>query len=97
MKVLGKTTNGYICEVSHTEIEKCYNKFCNGGVEQLRTGDSCDLGAGYNFRDAIASVGRETTGAIKSFERYMPLLTQFMALVGKLPPADATTGEGEGK
>ena len=57
MKVIGKAESDiYLCQVSHAEIEKFLNLYCNK-MDRLKVGDVVDLGQGYNFcqktRDAL--------------------------------------------
>ena len=53
MKILASEKNErcevvYLCEISHTEIEKFLNQYYNK-LKYLQRGDSDDLGKGYDF------------------------------------------------
>ena len=48
MKVVGKTEDGYICEVNHSEIEKFLNLYY-GKLQRINIGAIIDLGKGYDF------------------------------------------------
>lgn len=60
MKVIGKSDKDrYICEVSHTELEKYLNMY-HGNMNKLEVGKEIDLGTGYDHADATARALRET-------------------------------------
>lgn len=63
MKVIAKTDNNYICEVSHNEIEKYLNKYFNR-LNRLKIGDIIDLGKGHDF-------WIETKTALKTTEEFI--------------------------
>lgn len=58
----------YVCEVSHTELEKFmnqyYNRYADFGLEFLSRGDTLDLGKGHDFH-------RETVEAIKKTQEFL--------------------------
>lgn len=54
MKVLAKNSEGYLCQVSHTEIEKHLDKYY-GNLKALREGEEIDLGCGYDWHSKIQS------------------------------------------
>ncbi|MCK5604605.1 hypothetical protein KAR91_22140 [Candidatus Pacearchaeota archaeon] len=66
MKVIGTGVDGkYICEVSHTEIEKFQNLYF-GKVERLSIGDEVDFGAGYDFSSDIQSAFQKTKAFLEA-------------------------------
>jgi len=69
MKVIGKiSSDKYICEVSHRELEKFLNKFY-GKLDRLDIGDQIDLERGYDFADDIVLQFRKTQEFIKAHEK----------------------------
>ena len=66
MKVIGTSSSStYICEVSHSELEKFMNRYYrNNGLKELEAGDVVDLGRGHDF-------ARETADAIKKTEEFI--------------------------
>lgn len=53
MKILGKVGNdSYIAEVSHTELEKVFDKYY-GRLSKLDVGQEINLGTAYNFYQDI--------------------------------------------
>jgi len=65
MKVLGKSKDGYICEVSHSEIEKFLDLYY-GKRARLEVGEEVDLGAGYDWSSKIASALYQTQEFVKA-------------------------------
>ena len=66
MKVIGKIDNGkYICEITHTEIEKFLNQYYNN-LERLKVGDEIYLGKGYEFMNETKSALKETKKFIEA-------------------------------
>jgi len=60
MKVIGIVNHDtYICEVSHTEIEKFLNLYY-GKKDRLKVTESMDLGKGHDFASQIADAMRKT-------------------------------------
>lgn len=75
MKILGKSTSGkYICEVSHTEIEKFLNKYYNK-MERLDAGDSVDLGKGYDFYRLTKECMEATTRFLGQHQKIVSMIT----------------------
>lgn len=63
MKVLAvKKDSSYLCEVSHTELEKFFNQFY-GNLERLKEGQQIDLSKGYDFASEI----KQAMGTTKKF------------------------------
>jgi len=83
VKVLGKTKDGYICEVSHTELEKVFDKYY-GNLPKLETGANVELGDGHNFRGDIKSACASMVNAMKDFDRARTTLLRFSEMVSKI-------------
>jgi len=85
MKILGLVNNDtYLVQVSHTEIEKVFNKYYNN-LDKLKVGDELDLGAGYGFREDIKHACNEMRNAMKAFEANRMTLMRFANMVAELP------------
>ena len=69
MKVIGKGGNEvYICEVSHTEIEKFLNLYY-GRLDNLRVGEEINLGKGHDFFEETSHALKETRNFIGANKR----------------------------
>ena len=75
MKVLGEATSGYICEVSHTEIEKFLGLYY-GHKNHLKVGDEINLGEGYEWESKISSALRQTQDFVKANQ---PIIQSLMS------------------
>lgn len=64
MKVIGKTQDGYIAEISHHEIEKFLNLYYNK-LGKLSLNEEIDLGKGYDFYHASQAALTETRSFIE--------------------------------
>lgn len=85
MKILGITAEGrYIAEVSHTEVEKVFDKYY-GNLPKLSAGKEIDLGAGYDFRSSIKHACEQMVDASKSFGSAQRTLMRFSLMVSQLP------------
>ena len=87
MKVIGKTKDGYICEIDHSEIEKVFDKYY-GHLNPLKLGDDIDLGQGYSFRNEISATCKRMIDANQSFEQAQKTMIKFAQMV-----IDIKTGE----
>lgn len=67
-KVIAKTKDNYLMEVSHTEIEKFLGLYY-GGKEKLAIGDECDFGKGYDYASEITDSLNKTENFVKSSEK----------------------------
>jgi len=65
MKVLGEAKDGYICEVSHEEIEKFLDLYY-GKRSRLKVGEELDLGTGYDWANRISSALHQTQEFVKA-------------------------------
>lgn len=60
MKIIGTSDHdSYICQVSHTEIEKFLNLYY-GKKKPLTVGETVDLGKGYDYASQIGDAMRKT-------------------------------------
>lgn len=92
MKVIGIADDGeYICQVSHTEIEKLTDKYYGNLAGKLKPGSEMDLGAGYDFRNAIKKACDSLIEAERDFDSARKTIHKFAAMVASLP----TPGQGE--
>lgn len=88
MKIIGKGQhhNEYIATVTHTELEKCFDKYYGKeSLKEFKAGDEVDIAAGYNFRRDINEACRKMTEAMRSFDEAKKTLTEFAIMVSKLP------------
>jgi hypothetical protein len=77
VKVIGiKDRDTYICEVTHTELEKVFNKYY-GNMPHLESGGEVDLGMAYNFDSSIRSVCQGMNNAMVAFEHAANVVHQF--------------------
>lgn len=88
MKILGveRESGGgtiYLCEVSHSEIEKFLNRYYND-MKKLERGDSIDLGKGYDFHRDTQEAIKKTADFINSNQKIVTAIIQgFTMLEGK--------------
>ena len=85
MKIIGKGENGeYLCQVSHSEIEKCFDKYFNkDGLTKLEVGQTIDIGAGYNFRNQIKDLCEKVIAADKAYSGSRKTLIDFALMISK--------------
>lgn len=69
MKILGTTKDSttYLCEVSHTEIEKYLGLFY-GKMGMVKVGDVIDLGKGYDHASEIKQAMEKTREFVKAHQ-----------------------------
>ena len=92
MKILGEGEGGnYICEISHTEFEKVFNKYY-GDLRKLSVGDEFNLGNGYDFRRDIQDVCKQMTDTIDSFRQVQDSLFAFAKVVGNITESASKGG-----
>ncbi len=65
MVVLGKTKDGYICEVNHSEVEDFLNMYFPA-MKRLEIGDKVDLGKGHDWYHQTNTALKETQSFFKS-------------------------------
>lgn len=77
MKVIAKANDStYICEVSHTELEKFFDKYY-GNMSKLSVGDNINLGQGYDFASRIESACKSMTEASQRFGEAQSVMTDY--------------------
>jgi len=85
MKILGKSGDEYdkkyICEISHSEIEKFLHLYYNK-MDEPKTGDKIDLGDGYDYYSKTKSALEETQKFFKSHADVIRAITDGLLLVG---------------
>jgi hypothetical protein len=83
MKVIAKANDStYICEVSHTELEKFMDKFY-GNMSKLAVGDELNLGQGYDFSTRIESACKSMVEASKQFGSAQKVMTDYALAIAK--------------
>lgn len=88
MKVIGlKNRDNYIVEVSHTELEKVFDKYYNN-LPRLSVGDVINLEDGYDFRSDIKDACGKMVEAVKGFDERRNSLLKFATLVAGLHGED---------
>lgn len=93
MKVIGKiSSDKYICEVTHTELEKLADKYY-GNLPRLEVGSVMNLGAGYDFRAAIKEACMAVVEAEGKFERARKTIHLFASMVSCLPEPQEGRGD----
>ena len=82
MKVLGTTGDGYVCEISHTEIEKFLNLYY-GKKAHLNIGEVIDLGKSYDFASEIRSSLKLTREFINSNKTIIKAIIEGLSVVNE--------------
>lgn len=81
MKVIAKANEStYICEVSHTELEKFMNQYY-GKLDKLSVGQTVNLGQGHDFSGRIESACKTMVEAMKAFEDARKVMTSYAVAV----------------
>lgn len=99
MKVIGITqvegaypTDGYVCIVSHSELERLLNKSRwrsdKDTLKTLTVGQTMDLGEGYSFRDEITEATKKMTEAYEKFAKVAPIAAEFAGIVAAKAEAE---------
>jgi len=84
MKVIAiKDSGTYICEVTHTEIEKHMNLYYNN-MPRLREGSAMDLGEGYEFHQKTVAALRETRKFIDENKKVIECILNGVSLVSRV-------------
>lgn len=82
MNVIGKTKDGFLCEVNKTEIEKYLNLYYNK-MGEIKIGDTIDLSKGYDFyRDSIDAM-RKTDEFLKAHKAVVEAIFTGISLAVK--------------
>jgi hypothetical protein len=90
MKVLGTTgdyTSKYICEVSHSEIERFLNLYYNK-MGKLKVGDEVDLGRGHDFARETKSAMEKTQAFIESNKAIIEAIFNGIQIAGRTQQQD---------
>jgi hypothetical protein len=89
MKVIAKANDStYICEVSHTELEKFMDKFY-GNMNKMQVGEEINLGQGYDFSVRIESACKSMVEASKQFSMAQKTMTAYALAIAKGAGSDA--------
>ena len=82
MLIIGKISDReYICEVTHTEIEKFMNLYYND-MGKLKVGDEVNLGKGYNFSVQIKDAMKKTEDFIAGNKEIIEAILNGISVVG---------------
>jgi hypothetical protein len=83
MKVLGEgKNNSYICEISHTELEKFMNQYY-GKMKSLKIGEEVNLGEGYDFYIDTKAALKETSDFIKANSKIIDAIMNGFRVLGE--------------
>lgn len=85
MKVLGTTKNSstYICEVSHSELEKFMDQYYGSKkLKEMKTGDEINLGEGYDFYKSTISALQETKDFIAANSKTIDAIMNGFRILG---------------
>ena len=86
MKVLGTSKNSstYICEVSHSELEKFMDQYYgNKKLKEMKAGDEVNLGEGYDFYKATVIALNETKDFIAAHSKIIDAIMNGFRVLGK--------------
>ena len=82
MKVIGKSgRDSYICEVTHTEIEKFMNLYYSN-MKKFEVGDEVDLGKGYDFSVQTQNAMKKTEDFIAGNKEIIEAILNGISVVG---------------
>ena len=83
MKIIGTGSGDtYICEVSHTEIEKFLNLYY-GKMKHMKPGDDVDLGKGYQFHHDTMNALRKTDEFLQANKDVVSAITSGISIAVK--------------
>jgi hypothetical protein len=83
MKVIAKVSESrYMCEVSHEELEKFFNKYY-GNLSKLTVGQEVNLGQGYDFSVRIESACKSMVDASREFGRAQSVMTDYAMAIAR--------------
>lgn len=63
-------------------IERCFDKYYNK-LEQLKVGETIDIGAGYNFRNQIKELCEKVIAADRAYSDSRKTLIDFAIMISK--------------
>lgn len=97
MKVLASRTGGYqspvyICEVSHTELEKFLNLYY-GNLKPLKDGEEIDLAKGYDFSQQTREALKVTESFIKANGDVVKAILSGVTLFSNIAESSKTDDE----
>ena len=93
MKIIGIIERDrYICEVSHSEIEKHMGLYY-GNMKTPTVGDVIDLGKGYDFAADVKSAMKKTSEFIESNKKIITAILNGVSVVGEVERAEAKAPE----
>lgn len=82
MKIIGKTREGYICEVTSQELKKYYNIYYNQQakeisykIDDLNVGHTIDLGKGHDFYNDTKYALKQTQEFLQSNAKVINAIT----------------------
>ncbi|SBV93230.1 hypothetical protein KL86DPRO_10498 [uncultured delta proteobacterium] len=82
MLIIGKISDRkYICEVTHTEIEKFMNLYYNN-MKKFEVGDEVDLGKGYDFSVQTQNAMKKTEDFIAGNKEIIEAILNGISVVG---------------
>ena len=84
MRVIGKVDHHkYICEISHSEIEKYLDRYYNhDNLSPLQVGQVFDLGKGHDWAKSIQPAMRSLQDLIKKNGEIVRALTTGFQILG---------------
>lgn len=82
MKIIGRTSNGFITEVSAQELKKFYNAYYSKSstsapykIEDLNIGNEIDLGKGHDFLSDTKYALQQTQDFLKANKKVIKAIT----------------------
>ena len=78
-----KNQDTYICELSHTELEKFMDLYYNH-LKYLDVGQEFNLGEGHDFHRDTLDALKKTQEFIKSNEKIIHTILNGVSLVGRI-------------
>lgn len=74
MKIIATTKNGYVCEIDHSELEQCLDKYYNK-LKELKEGEEVDLSKGYEWHQRITEALRQIKDHVKTHKAVFDSIT----------------------
>jgi len=84
MKIIGKTEDGFIAEVTKYEIYKYFNTYYHANRDYVKVGDEYDLGKGHDFMIAVKENLKTTQKFIESNKGIIESILSGIALMDNL-------------
>lgn len=93
MLIIGKISDReYICEVTHTEIEKFMNLYYNN-MKKLKVGDEVNLGKGYDFASQTKDAMKKTEDFIAGNKGIIEAILGGISVAGKVSQSENAEDE----